>query len=197
MSATAVVALATVLVASGRGLPEKPTRYLVIWGRGVAKTRTFLGWGRLAVKGSPLASVLRKYGVPVEEHRYTTMVKGRRYTRYKLVVRDVKLTARLASLAGNTAKLRRLLKRYENIVLDVLFHMGKIRGWRILTKLIPWTRLMRWFGVRPFNYRVYDKWRDRRIVRHIKPDSRGWLYRKILAAEEKNRMWNGTSSGEP
>ena len=187
MGTQAVVALATVLVASGRELPEKPTRYLVIWGRGVARFRDTFGWYRLTAVGSPLANVLRKYGVQVEEYKYTTTVKGRRYVRYKLIVRDERLTARLARLRNDEIKLRRLLKRFENIVLDVLFHMGRIRGWRNLLDLIPWRRLMKWFGIKPFNYNTYVKWRDRKIVRFLKPNWRGWLYRKLLAVEKELR----------
>ncbi|OWJ54730.1 hypothetical protein [Pyrodictium delaneyi] len=105
------------LVTSGRKHSNKPARYFVVWGRGVAKFRGTFGWRRMFVEGSPLASTLRKYGVPVEEYRYNTTVKGRRYTRYKLIVRDEKLTARLARLVQNMVKLRRLLERRENIVL--------------------------------------------------------------------------------
>ncbi|OWJ54729.1 hypothetical protein [Pyrodictium delaneyi] len=46
---------------------------------------------------------------------------------------------------------------------------------------------MRWFCIKPFKYAVYNKWRDRRIVRFLKPDWRGWLYRKLLAVEEELR----------
>lgn len=46
------------------------------------------------------------------------------------MVRNKKLTARLASLAGNTVRLRRLIKRYENIVLNLISHAGKMRGER-------------------------------------------------------------------
>ena len=191
MSAPAVVALATVLLAGGMELPRRPTRYLVLWGRGVKKTRGVVGWYRATTDKSPLAEVLRKYGVEVEEHRYYTTVKGRRYVRYKLVVRDERLTARLARLARDEARLRRLLKRFENVVLDVLAHMGRIRGWRNLLDLVPWSRLRRWFGIKPFNYRTYDRWRNYAIARFLKPNWRAWLYRKLLAIEErlKSETW--------
>ena len=185
MSVSAVVALAAALVASGRRLPEKPTRYLVLWGRGVRKVRTFVGWRRVITDGSPLAGVLRKYGVPVEEHRYTTTVRGARYVRYKLIVRDERLTARLARLARDEARLRRMLKRFENIVLDVLAHIRRITGWRALLDLIPVARLRRWLGIKPFNYRIYDRWRNHAITRFLKPNWRAWLYRRLLAVEEK------------
>ena len=42
-------------------------------------------------------------------------------------------------------------------------------------------------GIKPFSYSVYEKWRDRRIVRFLKPNWRGWLYRKLLAVEEELR----------
>jgi hypothetical protein len=187
MGVTGAIALATVLVASCRELPTRPTRYLVLWGRGIKKTRGFLGWRQVIVKGSPLAEVLRKYGVDIEEHQYTTTVNGRKYIRFKLIVRDEKLTGELARLARNEARLRRLMKRFENIVLDVLSHMGRIRGWRKLVKLFPYQRLARWFGIRPFNYRVYDRWRNHAITRFLKPNWRAWLYRKLLAVHESFR----------
>ena len=186
-----IVALATVLVASGRELPGRPTRYLVLWSRGVARFKGFIGWSRITVKGSPLADVLRKYGVSVEEHQYYTTVKGRRYTRYKLIIRDEKLTAKLSRLAKDEARLRRLMKRFENIVLDVLAHMSRMRGWRKLLDIMPWSRLMRWFGIKPFNYRTYDRWRNYKIVKFLKPNWKGWLYRKLLAVDEalKAETW--------
>jgi len=163
-----VVALATALIASGRELPARPTRYLVLW-----------------CGGRWLAEALRRHGVMVEAYRYRTTVKGRKYERWKLVVRDERLTARLAKLSSDAAKLSALLRRFEGVVVDVLAAMKRMRGWMRLLDLIPRGTLMRWFGIRPFNYVVYKAWADHAIVRAIKPNWRGWLYRRLLAAKEK------------
>lgn len=154
-----VVALATLLYASGRPLPRRPRRYLVLWGR--------VGW------------ILRKYGVAAEEHAYWTAVRGRRYRRYKVVVRDEAVTATLARL--DEAKLRRLMLRFESVTRDVLRGMRRISGWHGLVRLLPRARLLRWFGVKPFNYMVYAEWRNRTIVRRLKPNWRAWLYVMRLA----------------
>ena len=74
------------------------------------------------------------------------------------------------------------MKRFESVVLDVLSHMSRLRGWRRLRSLFPRRRLLRWFGIKPFNYAVYDRWRSYKIVRLLKPDWRGWLYRRLLVA---------------
>jgi len=168
----AVVALAAALVAGGRELPSRPTRYLVLWGG-----------------GPQLAGTLAGRGVRVEVHSYWTTVGGRRYRRYKLVVRDERLTARLARLAGDKARLSALMRRFGDVVLSVLGNMKRMRGWRKLLDLIPRGTLMRWFGIRPFNYRRYKLWADRAIVRAIKPDWRGWLFLRLRYGNWSRFLW--------
>ena len=70
--------------------------------------KTVSSWYRVTTNGSPLADVLRK------------TIKGRRYVRYKFIIRDEELTARLARPARDKVKLRRLLKRFKDMVLGVL-----------------------------------------------------------------------------
>lgn len=180
MGMAGVVALATVFVAGGRELPRSPSRYLVVWGGGVKRGRY---GGRIVSRGSPLAEVLRRYGVPVEEYRYRTTVKGRSYTRYKLVIRDTGVTSALSRLSRDMVRVRRLMKRFENVVLEVLSVMGRIKGWRILLNLIPWNRLRRWFGIKPFDYQRYLRWRNFAIVRYLKPNWRAWFYVKLKHVE--------------
>lgn len=43
----------------------------------------------------------------------------------------------MLEFAENIVKLERLLKKFENIVLDELFYIGRIREWRSLLDLIP------------------------------------------------------------
>lgn len=133
------------------------------------RVRLMVGWAKAYSKASPLAEVLRRYGVSVEEHAYYTMVKGEKYRRFKLVVRDESATRRLAALARSEVKLRRLMKRFESAVQEVLFCMGRIRGWRRLLDLIPARRLRRWLGIKPFKLSVYNQWRYRKIARRLKP----------------------------
>jgi len=160
---TAAVVLATTLIAGGRPLPTRTRRYLIIWAKSSAK-------------------LLDKYKVKYEKHVYHTTVEGEKYTRYKLVVRDVKATRILAKLAKNKTKLKRVLKRYENVVKEVLQASARHTGWRTITNYIPSSRLRRWFGIRPFDYFTYEKHRNRAIVKLLKPDWRGWLYRRLLKA---------------
>lgn len=164
MVAPGVIALATLLIASGRPLPRRPVRYLVLW--------------------SSMGYTLERYGVNVEIKTYKTKVYGKKYKRYKVIVRDVKITAKLARLARNEIKLRRMLKRHEKIVLDVLYKMDKMFGWRNFLRLIPHARLLRWFGIKPFNFEKYFMWKNRAIVRHIKPNWRAWAYKRRMYAEE-------------
>lgn len=159
-----MVALATALIASGRGLPRRRRRYLVLWAGG----RTVPG-GR----GSRLATILRLHGVDVEEHEYYTAVGDRRYRRFKLVVRDERLLARLAEL--DEVRLRRLMKRYEGVVRSVLASMGRVR-WEGILALVPESRLKRWLGIKPFSRDVYMMWRNRTVTRRLKPDWRAWVY---------------------
>ena len=163
---------------------NRPNRYLVLWGGGVKRTLTI--WGRHTAIGSALADVLREYGVDVEVRKYSTTVKGRKYVRYKLIIRDIKLTARLARLAKNPIKLRRLMRRYGNVVADVLAHMGRLRGWRALLAMFPRATLKRWLGIRPFRYGTYIMLRNLAIVRHLKPNRRGMMYKLIRMTEEKD-----------
>ena len=166
------VALAAVLAAGGRELPTKPTRYLVLWGG-----------------GHRLAEALRRYGVEAEVHTYHTTVKGRRYERYKLIVRDERLTGRLAKLASDRARLRALMRRFRDVVLDVLASLKRMAGWRKLLELVPAALLMRWFGIRPFRLTTYRRWRNRAIVRHLKPNWRAWLFWRVKLGKGLAWSW--------
>ena len=140
-------------------------------------------WYRAITRGSPLARVLSKYGVNVEEHRHSTTVKGRRYAHYKLIMRDERVAAVLARLAKDESRLRWLMKRFENVVLDVLAHMDRMRSWKALLDLLPWSRLGRWFRIKPFDCTTYEPWRNRKIVLFLKLSWRVWLYCRLLALE--------------
>jgi len=172
MALQGVVALATVLAAGGREFPAKPTRYLVLWGG-----------------GHRLAEVLGKYGVEAEVHTYQTTVRGRRYGRYKLIVRDEKITGRLARLAGDRARLSALMRRFGDVVVDVLGALKRLAGWRKLLELVPARLLRRWLGIKPFRRGVYRRWRNRAITRHLKPNWRGWLYFRLLYGKWRWRLW--------
>jgi len=166
-----VVALVAVLAAGGRELPTKPTRYLVLWGG-----------------GHRLAQVLERYGVRAEVHAYQTTVNGRKYERFKLIVRDVRITGRLARLAGDRARLKALMRRFKDVVLGVLAALRRMAGWRKLLELVPATLLMRWLGIRPFSLPTYRRWRNRAIARHLKPNWRGWLFWRLRLG--KGLLWS-------
>jgi len=172
MVSEAVVALAAALVAGGRELPSRPTRYLVLWGG-----------------GPQLAGALAGHGVKAEVHSYWTTVGGRRYRRYKLVVRDERLTARLAGLAGDKARLSALMRRFRDVVLDVIGAVKRMAGWRKLLELVPASLLRRLLGIKPFRRGVYRAWRNRAIARHLKPDWRGWLFLRLRYGNWSRFLW--------
>lgn len=165
----AVAAVAAALWAGGRELPRRPRRYLVLWGGGSASLLMYHN------KMSPVAAVLRRYGVNVDVYVYKTTVKGRKYPRWKLVIRDSRV-GRALTRYTRPDKLRRLLLRHWRVVLEVVNAMGRVVAWRRLLDTYPRARLLRGLGIRPFNRDVYWKWQMKAITRYLKPNWRGWLY---------------------
>lgn len=102
--AVRAAAIGAALLASGRRLPARPRRYLVFWGGGLN--------GLLPV-------ALQELGVPVEVSVYSTTVRGRRYRRYKIVVRDAVATRRLVAW-DRAGVLGRMIRRYWQAVLPVV-----------------------------------------------------------------------------
>lgn len=158
MTYPGAVAVAAALYARDISPPSRPRGYYPLW---FGKVR--------GEKECLLGEVLRKYGVNVDVFTYTTVVKGKKYARCKVVVRDKKTISRVSRLFANRAELIRAMKRFENIVVEVFGAIGRMR-WRAVDNLVsefPKSRLRKWFGVKPYKHRIYEQWRRRSIMKWI------------------------------
>ena len=154
------LALAVALLASGRGRRSPGRRrYLILWG------------GK-----EGLARALREYGVKTELRSYTTIVKGRRYTRTVIIVRDPQATEEASMLLANPRRLARLASMNPEVVGVVLYSIKRMHGWRDVVDVLPRATLYKILGIKPFNYSLYKLWRHRRIATAVKPNWRAWFY---------------------
>ena len=129
-----------------------------------------------------MSRTLEWYGVQHDYRVYRTTVRGRRYWRTKIIIRDTSITALLATWARRKRLFRSILERYKNVVLSVW------RAMRIRTAILehlPASLLREWLGIRPYNPMTYYDWRNRAVTRLLKPNWRGWLYMKRLMARIK------------
>lgn len=180
-SQKSLIALSTLLIVSGRNIPKNGSRYLVLWSKGKGIVRNDKK-EPIKEKKTSIGNILLKYGVDVEEYKYTTNVNGKKYTRYKLIIRDEKLTKKVAEIIDNKAKLSRLMNKFSDVVFDIISHTSKMTEWRPLLKVISITKLMKFFGIKPFNYGRYFVWKKHKIVKYMKPNWRGWLFKRLIIA---------------
>ena len=183
-----VALLAAALLAGGRELPRRPRRYLVLWGGARGRVYIYIG-GR--ARYSPLVYFLKEIGgVKLEQHVYSTTVKGRRYKRYKIVVRDYAATRKLAELARNPARLKRWLLRYRDLVMKMLATLARIpRIWNVLKFYsIRWVKKQ--MGIRPFRYDRYSTWRTKKIARELSPNwGKMKVVRWVKQMEKRDTLW--------
>jgi len=153
---SAVAAVAALLIATRgpQGIPGERAEVIRIWGCGK----------------DPLVNVydaLKNIGVSVEVRKYTTTVKGRRYRRCLLVIRDRKLVSRIRR-AARKGKLAGMIRRSWKAVSYVLSR-AKLRRWRDLAAMLPEPVLKRITGVRPFDKEIYVSWRHKLLARELRP----------------------------
>ena len=162
-----VALLAATLLAGGRELPKRPRRYLVLWGGARGRVYIYIG-GR--AHRLPLVYYLAEIGgVKLEVRKYTTTVRGRRYDRYKIIVRDYAATRKLAELARDEARLRRWLVRYRTLVMRMLACMARVPNIMNVLRFYDLRWVRRWMGIRPFDYTKYHIWRTKKVARELSP----------------------------
>jgi len=120
-----------------------------------------------------------KYGVRATLHSYWTTVNGRRYRRYKIVVRDPRVTGWLAR-RRRYKRLRRLFHRYKHVVFEVLTKKPKV--YYRVHRFIPRTIVMAAYGIKPFNYWRYRENMHREVVKRLKPNwrARNWYIEHVV-----------------
>jgi len=178
----AVAAVAALLIATRgpQGIPGERAEVIRIWGCGRGQS----------FSGSALADVLRTLGVDVEVRKYSTTVKGKRYGRCLLVIRDRKLISRIRR-AARKGKLVGMIRWWWEAVAKALA-AAKLRRWRDLAAMLPESVLKRIAGVKPFNRKFYLAWRHRDVVKRLRPVGwrtyfffkklKGYLYRAAFDA---------------
>jgi len=159
---SAVAAVAALLIATRgpQGIPGERAEVIRMWGCGRGQS----------FSGSALADVLERLGVAVEVRKYTTTVKGKRYGRCLLVIRDRKLVSRIRR-AARRGKLVGMIGWWWKAVAKALA-AAKLRRWRDLAAMLPEPVLKRITGIKPFDRKLYSAWRHRDVVKRLRPV--GW-----------------------
>jgi len=184
------VAVASILLLSGRRLPARMRRRIVLWCGGKGSTPPY--GSKCDVP--PIVKLLKEMGVDIDARRYTTFVTytrsdeeiGLRYIRWKIVVKDEDVIETLVRMGRNEEYAKELLRKHVQTFKRVLKTLGRTgetsRVTRLLTKYFTAEELRRILNATPSSKREDAEIRNRAVVRALKLSWREWLYQRVIHA---------------
>jgi len=169
MTLAGAIVVATALAAGGRAAPGRRATRIVLWRGSI--------W---------FLKLLERYRVKHESHLYYTTSYGKRYRRYKIIIRDRRVVAWIKRHYPHD--INRYFMRYRNIVDETLRSLKRITLG--ILNVVSEKILKRITGIKPYKWNTYIVWQYRRFVREIKPNWRGWLFMKRKKAQEAlEKLW--------